>query len=69
MNKNLNEISKTTNLKFQNDYLSRIEATPLPSVSKEGKHNLDKISISESGKKIFSKSALGYNGDSIEVND
>jgi hypothetical protein len=38
-------------------------------VSKEGKHNLDKISISESGKKIFSKSALGYNGDSIEVND
>lgn len=61
--------AKTPLETIQNDYLSRIEATSFPKVS-VGKSNIEKISVSESAQKIFSKSAMGYAEEgSIQVHD
>jgi hypothetical protein len=68
-NKNFKKLSKTSNGKFEGDYLSRIEDVPLPKVKADPKKSSGDISKIEKEKKIFSKSALGYTGDSIEVQD
>jgi hypothetical protein len=66
---NQSHLAKTSTDKPGNDYLKGITVTYFPKVS-AGKLNLEKISASDSGQKIFSKSAMGYTGEgSIDVHD